>query len=48
MRSMTKTRKDMDVTECIGVVYAETETELSRPIRPGAEYDENRIRQRHD
>ena len=31
-----KTKEDNDVTDCIGVVYAETETKLLEPIEPGA------------
>ena len=38
---MMKTRKDNDVTNCIGVVYVENEIELSWPIRPSVVYDEN-------
>ena len=35
VQSMTKTRHDNDMTYCIGMVYVETETELSWPIEPG-------------
>ena len=36
-----KTKEDNDVTNCIGVVYAESKIELLWPIRPGAICDEN-------
>lgn len=39
--SMTKTRQDMDVTECISVVYTETKTKLFVPIWPSVVYNEN-------
>ena len=29
---MIKTKEDSDVIDCIGLVYAKAETELSRPI----------------
>ena len=29
---VTKTRQDNDVTGCIGLVYTETQFEISRPI----------------
>ena len=32
---------DLDMSDHIGLVYAEIETELSRPIWPSAVYDEN-------
>ena len=38
---MKKTRHDNDVTDRIGVVYVESDTELLWLIRPGADYDEN-------
>ena len=38
---MTKTRHNNDVKDFIGAIYAEKETELSRPIRSSAVYDEN-------
>ena len=34
-RSMMKTRQDNDMTDCISLVYAETKTKLSGPIRLG-------------
>ena len=39
--SMTKSKHDSDVTNSISLVYAETETKLSRPIWSGAVCDEN-------
>ena len=36
MQSVTKTRQDNDMINYIGVVYVETKTELSRPIKSGA------------
>ena len=36
-----KTRQDNGVIECIGVVYGENDTKLSRLIRSDANYDEN-------
>lgn len=35
MQFVTKTRQDKDVTDCIGMVYAETKTELLGPIEQG-------------
>lgn len=32
--SMWNTKQDNDMTDCIGVVYAKTETELLGPIEP--------------
>ena len=43
-----KTKQDNDVTDCIGLVYSEIETELSRPIWLGVVYDENQIEKWHD
>lgn len=37
---MTKTEHDNNVTDCIGVVYAEIETELLWPIGLDAIYNE--------
>ena len=70
VRSVIKTKQDNDVTDRIGVIHIENETDLLWwirlgaiydknqkghghdrmywPIRPDVEYDENRIRQRHD
>ena len=45
---MMKTRQDNDVIDCIGVVFAETETELLRTIESSAVCDENKIEQKHD
>lgn len=45
---MIKTRKDNDMTDHIGLVYAKIENELSRPIELGAVSYENQKRQRHD
>lgn len=39
--SMTKTRQNNDVKDFKGAIYDEKETELSRPIKSGAVYDEN-------
>ena len=39
-----KTRQDNDVTNCIDLIYVETETELLGLIWPGAIYCENHIR----
>lgn len=36
---MMKTRQDKDVTDCIGLVYTENDTELSEPIGPGVVCD---------
>ena len=36
-----KSKKDNDVTDLIGLVYAKIKIELSRPIWPGAICDEN-------
>ena len=41
VRSVTKTRQDNDMTDCIGTIYVENETELSWPIKLGVVYDEN-------
>ena len=32
---ITKTKQDNDMTDCIGLVYVENNTELSGPIGPG-------------
>lgn len=40
---MMKTRQNNDVTDCIGVVYAETKTKLLGPIKPGAICYDNQI-----
>ena len=37
------TKQDNDVTIRIGEIYTKNETELSWPIRLGADYDENKI-----
>lgn len=34
MQFVTKTRQDKDVTDCIGMVYAETKTKLLGPTEP--------------
>lgn len=39
--SVTKTKQDNDVIDCIGLVYAKIETELSGPFGLGAICDEN-------
>ena len=36
------------MTDCIGLVYAKFEIELSRPIWSNAECDENKTGQRHN
>ena len=38
---MTKTKQNNDVKDFKGAIYAKKETELSRPIKSGAVYDEN-------
>ena len=38
---MTTTKQDNDLIGCIGVVYAEIEIELSRPIKSSAIYYRN-------
>ena len=40
---MTKTREDNNVTDHIGAVYAENDTELSWPIRSSADGYEDKI-----
>ena len=40
VQSMTKTRKDNDVTDHIGAIYAKNEIELSWLIGQGVTYDE--------
>ena len=40
MSSITKTRQDNDVTDCIGVVYVENKTELWRADDTCAVYTE--------
>ena len=45
---MTKTKHDNNVTNCIGLVYAETKTKLLGPIWLGAVYDENQTGQWHN
>lgn len=42
---MIKKRQDNYVTDCIGLVYVETKTELLGPIEPSVVYYENKIRQ---
>lgn len=36
-----KTWRDNDMTNCIGAVYTQNETELPCRIEPGKVYDEN-------
>lgn len=43
-----KRAHDNDINDCIGVVYAENDTELSWPIRSDVVYDENQIGELHD
>ena len=43
-----KTSNDNSMINHTGVVYAENDTKLSRPIRPGAIYNENQTGQQHD
>ena len=38
-----ETKQDNDMIDCIGVVYAKTETELSGPIKSGAVCYQNQI-----
>lgn len=38
-----KTEKENDMIDCIGVVHAENETELSWSIWPGVLYDKNQM-----
>ena len=42
---MMKTIQDNDMTDRIGSLYVENETELSCQIQQGTVYDENQIRQ---
>ena len=39
---MTKTKQDNDMTDRVGVVYAENDTQLVGPIGSGVVYDETR------
>lgn len=48
IQSMTKIRRDNDVIECIGAVYAEISFELSRPIEQDGVYYEKQTGQRRD
>ena len=41
--SAMKTKKENDITDCIGVVHAENETELLWSLWPGVLYDENQM-----
>ena len=43
VRFVMKTRQDNDVTNCIGLVYAETNTQLSESSRLGAVYAERKL-----
>ena len=43
-----KTRKGNDVIDSTGVVYTESEIEVSWLIRLGVIYDKNQIGQQHD
>ena len=45
---MIKTKQDNNITDHIGMVYADTETELSVPIWPTMIYDENHTEQQRD
>ena len=45
---MTKTKHDNNVTDRIGLAYAETETEILATIQPSVICNENRIGQQHD
>ena len=45
---MTKIKQNNNVTDCIGLVYFKTKTELSGPIRQSVVYDENQIEQQCD
>ena len=45
---MMKTRQVNNVTDCIGVIYAKNDTELSWPIGSIVDYDENHIEKQHD
>ena len=42
---MKKNKLDNDVNDCIGVVYAENEVELTLLIQNGAVYEEKEIGQ---
>ena len=42
---MKKIRQGNNLTDRIGLVYVKIEIELSKPIWPGAIFDENQIRQ---
>ena len=46
--SMKKTRQGNKIIDHIGMVYAKTETELSRPINTGTICNENQTGQRRD
>lgn len=46
--SMAKTKQDNNMIECLGVVYAETETKLSGPIKRGVVCYQNQIEKQHD
>ena len=43
-----KTKHGNDMTDHIGMVYAENDIELSWLIRLGAVYDENQTKQQYD
>ena len=45
---MAKTKQDNNMIECLGVVYAETETKLSGPIKRGVVCYQNQIEKQHD
>ena len=42
--SITKTRQENDMIDCIGVTYVENKTRLLQPIRLGATYAKNETR----
>ena len=48
MWSMRKTKLDNDVTDYIGAVYVENDTQLLLLIESGADYEENHIAQLWD
>ena len=43
-----KTNQDNDLTDHTGAIYAKNKTEFSWPIRSGADFGENQIRQLRD
>ena len=46
--TVTKTRQHNDVTNLIGSIHVENDTELLWPIKLGVNYDEKQIEKLHD